>query len=640
MTQSFVNPYMFKVSFWVCLFVGCIHIIAAAQSKEADSLIRLLHKKADDTAKVTLYENLALTLRFTDPAEAILYGRKGIELAKRLDFDKGAAGCYLRVSSAYIYADKKDTALIYLDTALLYAHKVNDINRLGLAYLNRADIYRQMQNFSQSLRDCETALQYADQANNDDVRARINQTIGAVYHHQQIYPQSIVYFNKALLLYRRIGNLRMSANVLNNMGLTYKATGDLGKAAEVTRAAIQILDSLKDITNLSIFNGNLCDVYNQMGNYEAALKYADKAMGYAMAQENEKQVAIVWSLMGHVYIKQKRFADVIEVGDKALSVFKKTDDTDLINTTADLLAEAYAQTGNYTKAYSCLKESAIARDSLTKWKYDDEIAAMQAKFSVKEKDKEIVLLAKDKELQQQKLQRQRLLMLGAAAMLIFAFFGIWLFSNRNKLKQRMKELELRNQIAADLHDEVGSSLSSIHMLSQMATKGTEGSNREILARMSSNAKETMERMGDIVWMIKPGETEAGSLRQRMERFAYEIGSSKNIALLMDLDDLEKVKFTMEQRKNIYLIFKEAINNAVKYADTEKITVKAILQQKELIVRVQDFGKGFDSQLIKKGNGLDNMQHRARELQGTIQIKPETGLGTVIELTIPVVAPHK
>ena len=200
----------------------------------------------------------------------------------------------------------------------------------------------------------------------------------------------------------------------------------------------------------------------------------------------------------------------------------------------------------------------------------------------------------------------------------------------------MKELELRNQIAADLHDEVGSSLSSIHMLSQMAARpGNEATHQDILTRMSSNAKETMEKMGDIVWMIKPGEAEAGSLKQRMERFAYEIGSSKNIEVAIQLEELDKLKLTMKQRKNIYLIFKEAVNNAVKYSDSEKLAVTASVQNKELTLQVKDFGKGFDSSVVKKGNGLDNMQHRAKDLGALLSLTTNSTEGTTIKLTMPV-----
>jgi signal transduction histidine kinase len=261
---------------------------------------------------------------------------------------------------------------------------------------------------------------------------------------------------------------------------------------------------------------------------------------------------------------------------------------------------------------------------------------MEEQYRVEKKEKEITLLKKDKELQQQKLQRRGLLMIGSAVLAILVIFGTWLLMNRNKLRQQMKELELRNRIAADLHDEVGSSLSSIHMLSQMASQpGNEKTNIDILQRMSNNAKETMEKMGDIVWMIKPGETDAGSLKQRMERFAYEIGSTKNIAVTINLGDLEKVKFTMQQRKNIYLIFKEAMNNAVKYSGTAKIDITALLQNHNMQLQVKDLGTGFDRAIIKKGNGLDNMQYRAKELGAEIEIESGVEKGTAVILKIPV-----
>ena len=174
------------------------------------------------------------------------------------------------------------------------------------------------------------------------------------------------------------------------------------------------------------------------------------------------------------------------------------------------------------------------------------------------------------------------------------------------------------------------------MLSRMATQpGNEKASNDILQRMSKNAKETMDKMGDIVWMIKPGESEGNSLKQRMERFAYEICSSKNISTTINLEDLEKIKFTMQQRKNIYLIFKEAMNNAVKYSGTSQINITAWLQNNRIQLQVKDLGTGFNTAIIKKGNGLDNMQYRAKELGAEIDIESGDEKGTAIILKIPV-----
>jgi signal transduction histidine kinase len=153
--------------------------------------------------------------------------------------------------------------------------------------------------------------------------------------------------------------------------------------------------------------------------------------------------------------------------------------------------------------------------------------------------------------------------------------------------------------------------------------------------MSTNAKETMDKMGDIVWMIKPGESEGTNLKQRMERFAHEIGNSREIVTEINLDELERTKLSMVQRKNIYLIFKEALNNAAKYSGAEKITVDLSVQNRQVVMRISDNGKGFEPFMAGNGNGLGNMQNRASDLEGKLDIDSVNGGGTTLTLTVPV-----
>lgn len=623
----------FILTFTAVLF-ACL---GYSQDNVLDSLMNELGKAKEDTNKVNLLAAICRQVRFTDPEKAIDYGIQGFTLSKTLGFDKGTAACYLNVSTAYNYKGFIDTALTYLDTALIYAHKAGDYKRLGLAYLNRGDTYRQMEDFKQALLDCDTALYYADKVNDDDVRARVNQTFGSIYYRQYQYQRSIEYSNKAMLLYRKIGNMRMCASVYNNLGITYKEIKDFPKATQAALESIRITDSLKDLTNLSIFANNIADIYFLSKNYAKAIYYVDKAAEYARLQNNEWTLASAWSMKGHIYLDQKKFAEALPWLLQAQPIFEKLEATGEIQINADMLAESYAGTGQFAKAYQYLRLSKTAGDSAVVQKYNADIATMQTKFRVDEKDKEIQLLAKNKELQQQKLREKNVYIIASAAVAILALLGIWLAVNRYRLRQQMKELELRNQIAADLHDEVGSSLSSIHMLSQMATGKTDVSDgqRNILNKVSSNAKETMDRMSDIVWMIKPGEADATGLTERMKRFAGEICSSRHIIVSADLAALETVKLTMEQRKTIYLIFKEAVNNSVKYSGTGKISIGSSVQNKELVLTVRDFGKGFNEAELIRGNGLDNMNNRAKESGGTLDIDSGVEKGTIVTLRLPV-----
>ena len=472
---------------------------------------------------------------------------------------------------------------------------------------------------------------------NDDRLARIYDIMSGVYGMQKQYPLALSFLEKAMVLYKKLDNQQMIGLGLWSKAAIYRETKKSDEAMPLLIEAIGIAEKVGDIQNLSAYYIDLTRLNIEKKDFTKAETLAKKALQFAEQTGNRIQQAVSYALIANLYLEQNNLHQAIESGQTAYQMVKEDNDLVRQQQAATFLADAYEKTGNTKLAFNFLKISRDLNDSLLNQQFSSEIASLQTTFQVSEKEKEIQLLNKDKEIQKQKLSRQRILLIASIALIGLAIGGIFLLRNRSRLRQQMKELELRNQIAADLHDEVGSSLSSIHMLSQIANKkqSEDASQKEILERMSVNAQETMDKMGDIVWMIKPGESEGSSLKNRMERFAQEICSSKNILLDMELGKLETLKLSMPQRKNLYLIFKEALNNAAKYSGTEKIAVSIKEENKKLLFTLQDFGKGFDASSIKKGNGLDNMQNRAKELKGELDIASATGEGTTILLTMPV-----
>ena len=607
-----------------------------SQNPERDSLILLLPKSKVDTNKVILLREIGISIIYQNPPEAIPWFRQAITLAKKLNFNSGLERSYAATSTAYAFHGKFDSAIVYIDTAIHYAKIVGDVSRLALVYLNKADALQNLNNYTATLKYCDTALVYTEQAGNKDRLARIYDIMSDVYRIQKQYPLALSHLDKALGLYRQLDNIQMTALVYYNKGNIYINTNKEDSGIHYLKTAIFIADSIKDIQNLSAYHGELSRVYIKRKEYKEAEVLLQKALGYARETGNGLQEAVIHTILYELYDAQNNLSKAIPSGLAAYNILKGVNDLGRQKGIATLLADAYFKTGNINEAYRFLKTSRELNDSLVKMQFNEETAKLQTTFQVAQKDKEIQLLGKDKEIQQQKLKQQRFLLITSAAIGLLAILGIGLLINRNRLRQQMKELKLRNQIAADLHDEVGSSLSSIHMLSQIATQqpGSDTAHKDILTRMSTNAKETMDKMGDIVWMIKAGESEGSSLKERMERFAYEICSSKNIDTIIELDELEKVKLTMEQRKNLYLIFKEALNNAVKYSGSEKVEIKVHAANKQLQLLIKDYGKGFKPETTGRGNGLDNMKNRAKELNGHLEIITASDNGTAIQLTMP------
>lgn len=612
-------------------------LVSNAQSKMIDSLVREVETRGADTGKVNAYRILTGLVRTSNPAKAIAFGKQGILLGKQLKFDRGLAGCYVNLSAAFISASQLDSALTYIDTGITYAQKLNDPNRLALAFLNRADIYMQMRNLNQSLKDCDTALSFAERANNDDRRARIYQTFGSVYYMQKKYTDCIPYYEKAFQLYQKIGNRQMSSIVLNNLGNVYKHLGDPDKSILNFEKAIHIADSLGSFSNLSMYYGNLSNAYLAKDDHVSAANALRRSMDYAKQQNNEHQQAITLAQFGELYMEQKKFQQAIEAAKQSYEIMKREEDVAWQQTAADLLAEAYSENGDYKNAYQFQKISKELNDTLVRQQFDEDIAAMQTSFKVEEKNKEIALLSKDGQIKEAQLSSQRTLLIASIVLLAVGFAGVVLLVSRSRLRQRMKELELRNSIAADLHDEVGSSLSSIHMLSQIATEqqAAQINAGDIMQRVSANAYETMEKMSDIVWMVKPTGNESQSLHMRMERFTHELCNARQIECSFSNSMREELRLSMPQKKNLYLVFKEALNNAVKYSGTKKVEVGLKLEQSQVLLSVKDYGKGFDNKIVAKGNGLDNMQSRARELKGVLKVSSQPGKGTEVSLRFPV-----
>src|SRR5690606_36734767 len=154
---------------------------------------------------------------------------------------------------------------------------------------------------------------------------------------------------------------------------------------------------------------------------------------------------------------------------------------------------------------------------------------------------------------------------------------------------------------------------------------------DIMDIIKTNSKETMERMGDIVWMIKPNANEGEGLKYRMERFVSEICNCRNIDCSFSADDLNELKLSMKQKKNTYLMFQEAGNNAVHYSETQKLEIRLFQQNKQLEMVIRDYGNGFDDKIILKGNGLESMKMGAKELNGNLLLSSNPKFGTEIQL---------
>ena len=192
------------------------------------------------------------------------------------------------------------------------------------------------------------------------------------------------------------------------------------------------------------------------------------------------------------------------------------------------------------------------------------------------------------------------------------------------------------RISMDLHDEVGSLLSSISILGEATLQQLPtGMSKERLGIISARAREVMDMMGDIVWSVNPSNDRMNQIELHMRKYIAEILEPLDISCCFETDqELDKTTLSMELRKDFYLLFKEAINNIAKYSAATQVSIKWNKFDQEICLEIKDNGRGFDLNTIKQGNGLKNMAARAERMGGRLQIESNPGQGTLIKFRFP------
>jgi len=246
-------------------------------------------------------------------------------------------------------------------------------------------------------------------------------------------------------------------------------------------------------------------------------------------------------------------------------------------------------------------------------------------------------LLKEEELIGQKRLRNFIV----AGIILLLIIMIILF-NRYKLKKRLQQqnqlLMVRNDIAKDLHDEIGSTLTSIRILSEVSKNNFHKDKQKasaLLTRITEQSSQMQQGMSDIVWAIKPDNDRMENMLSRMREYASHTLEPEDIVVSFQVDEaLLAHSFDMQQRRDVFLIYKEAINNAAKYSKAAKVDVKLWRSGDSLSLTIKDNGVGFAVNNNFNSNGLKNMRTRAESLNGDFQIQSEEGQGTLVTAVFP------
>jgi len=224
------------------------------------------------------------------------------------------------------------------------------------------------------------------------------------------------------------------------------------------------------------------------------------------------------------------------------------------------------------------------------------------------------------------------------AVLAVAAFSLAIVSaHRHRLRQVLELERVRTRIATDLHDDIGSSLTQIAILSEVARRNgkSHDDGAEPLERIADLSRGLLDSMSDIVWSINPQRDYLSDLEHRMRRFASDMLAPRDIDFELDVPmRSEDVPLQAEVRRQVFLIFKECVHNTLRHSGCRRMQVALEYRSHHLLLRLSDDGTGFAASGSANGHGLISMRQRAAGIGGELRITSQPGKGTTVTLQVP------
>lgn len=628
-----------------------------------DSLLQKLSNTHNDSVRSRTLLDIGETIEETNPEKSIGYYQQALAIADKIKNNHLVLSSFNDIGICYIELNKMDSAIVALEQAIVVARSLNDtlrvakvLTNIGNVYLHQKDPVKAIEYYLQSARLWETCM---DQNKLPALYANIN----SLLNDQEEYDKALEYGNKAVALAQKIGDTSSAINALLNLAPTYGYMGKPEKEYELLNEALPLAKKSGGLDQVATVYYNLGSYYFEKKDFSSALKDYLESHKYVQQMGNRYQLCTSYSMLAQVYRE-------LGQNDKALQYILQAEKiANEVGTRADrkgiYLARATIeqQAGNYKLAAEYFSKTLTLSDSLFNVSTSGKVADIEAKYQNEKKQREILQLQKDKQIQVLSIKQKSILNLflggSVIALLVVVFLGYRNFLHRQQLarqqaelqQQKIRELEKdkqlvavdsilkgqeeeRSRLAKDLHDGLGGLLSGVKFS---------------LTNMKDNLIVTPENMSVFERSLDMIDTSIKELRRvaynMMPEMLVKFGldeALKEYCIMVNNTRLLTVKyqsFGMNERLDnsieiiIYRIVQELLNNSLKHAQASEAFVQLLKEKDRCSIMVEDDGKGFDTAILEtsKGSGWMSIRSRVDYLKGQMEITSESGKGTSVNI---------
>jgi two-component system, NarL family, sensor kinase len=637
----------------------CLWIIALNSSGQdivyqqhcVDSLLDQIAQCKDDTNKVHLWLRAAYHEYWIHPEEAYDFSANASVLSQKLSYEKGIAMSFMSYGNQHEYSKKYDDALAMYDRARFYAEKNKLYTLTHDAFISLINMHFYKGQYVYALDLCLRGLQLAQDSSDLQREAMYTNLSGFIYRNMKQSEDEEHAFVEYSRLAHLSGDSLLVASACVEFAQVMMEKQYYDSAEVYLDTAYQLYSGHYETHRRAFIHYLRAKIHLETGVREAALTNAKTAIALSKsAPSDEFDVARYYTIAGKAFFQMRIFDEALNYLDTALRISRRIQHQENIRDAYQLMAYTFDLKGDKDSAYRYLSLYSALQDSLLNAENLRTIAEMKAKYFLEQRDAEIEKLEADAVLKAEN-DRQNIVIRNLAIGLIFVVLitGLLLF-NRYRLKQKNKlqltinkqQNELfqavisaqereRQRIAGDLHDGLGSLLSSAKL--QLNLMKEEGAQKHFDAAYELIDRSSQD-LRNISHAIMPAPLTKLGLAAALQNVVRGFETNDHVKFRFHSHGMEK-RLNNEAELALYNVAMELLNNILKHSKAKNATVQLIRHESHVNLTVEDDGAGFDTVKATSGIGLNNIRSRIAYLKGTVEIDSQPGKGTTVSIDVPV-----
>lgn len=500
-----------------------------------------------------------------------------------------------------------------------------------------------------------------------------------VYYYNNLQQLGLQESRRGLEMAQALNDSMLLADSYNFLGLFYMNIDSIEFSVDYYKKGLLSISNANNATqHISLskphhLHGNLAEAYYKLQAYDSALYHNYKSLQKAVEYNSKRGTAVAYAGLGDVYAATGQQDSALKNYIKGASLSSLSNDIDVSLICRGGMAKCNFELGNIDQVdknlqvgFSMLKEHTninrfyallflnVAidiykkRNNLTELIKSLELKSFIEKANIDGNNKQIQTILnagmenEKRILSMQVADAERKQVLAntrlGLTLAVLAFVAVGFLIYRYYLNQKLAISKIKQKISQDLHDDIGASMSSLHIygvIAEQSLQDNPSKTLEMVNKMNEQSKEIMENLNDIVWSMKTSNSNT-SIEIKIKNYAASLLVDSDTEFKCNvMSDAANLITSITARKNLLLIAKEAINNIAKYSKAKNAKLTLQLFQKKIELIIEDDGIGFNEAYINRGNGLDNMEQRTLELKGNFSIHTSSGNGTIIKFVFPI-----